>query len=307
MNERSLVITIDNGGKRLDVALANELSDFSRAQCQRLIKEGNVTVNGHVTKPSHRLEGGEHIEIVIQEPVQVDLVAEPIPLDVRYEDQDIILINKAAGMVVHPAAGHESGTLVNAVLARCPDLSGVGGEKRPGIVHRLDKETSGLIIVAKNDQAMRYLQQQFKEGRVGKKYLALVDGQLQPAEMLIDAPIGRDKRDRKKMAVIAPGSSARGRLSQTRIKLLDQFDGYSLVECRPLTGRTHQIRVHLAFAGFPISGDKIYGRRKNHLSLARQFLHAAEIEFQRPSDGKKINFSAELPQELQTVLDTLIR
>ncbi|MCI0395579.1 MAG: RluA family pseudouridine synthase [Chloroflexi bacterium] len=303
LRPRHLVLTLERPGERLDKALAEALPELSRAQCQRLIKEGLVTLAGRPARASYRLEGHERVAVVIPPPKETDLAPEPIPLDIRYEDEDMILVNKPAGMVVHPAAGHPQGTLVNAILAHCPDLAGVGGEKRPGIVHRLDKDTSGLLLVAKNDQAMRYLQAQFKRRTVTKIYLALVEGRFGQAEVLIDAPIGRDPHNRKKMAVIPPNNSATARPAQTRVRLLGYYGDFSLVECRPLTGRTHQIRVHLAFAGYPIAGDLVYGRRKQRLDLDRHFLHAAELTFKRPSDGRELTFKAELPRELQRLLD----
>jgi 23S rRNA pseudouridine1911/1915/1917 synthase len=208
-------------------------------------------------------------------------------------------------MVVHPAKGHESGTLVNAVLAHCPDLPGIGGQRRPGIVHRLDKDTSGLILVAKNDQSLRHLQAQFKKRTIEKVYLALGEGHFRAGEALIDAPIGRDPRNRKRMAVIPPNASDASRPAQTKVRLLEYYGRYSLLECRPLTGRTHQIRVHLAFANCPIVGDKIYGSRKHPLLPNRHFLHAASLTFKRPSDDQKLTFRIALPEELEDVLSQL--
>jgi 23S rRNA pseudouridine1911/1915/1917 synthase len=305
MKAQELELTLNAPGERLDRALATALPQLSRAQIQRLIKEGQITMGGKATKASHRLEGGEQLRVRLPEPVETALIPEAIPLDIRYEDEDIIIINKPAGMVVHPAPGHERGTLVNAVLSHAPDLPGVGGEKRPGIVHRLDKNTSGLIVVAKHDVALRGVQRQFKQRSVRKVYLALVEGHIQPSEALIDAPIGRDPRQRKRMAVIPPNRSARARPAQTSYQLVDRYGDFSLVACYPLTGRTHQIRVHLAFAGFPIVGDAIYGRRKQRLPLKRHFLHAAELTFRRPSDGESVTFRAELPPELQQLLEEL--
>jgi 23S rRNA pseudouridine1911/1915/1917 synthase len=257
-------------GERLDKALTTAMPELSRMQWQRLIKEQRVLVDGRSARPSQRLSGYEQVVADIPEAVESDLKAEPIPLDIRYEDGDILVVNKPAGMVVHPGTGHDSGTLVNALLAHCPDLSGIGNTKRPGIVHRLDKNTSGLLVVAKNDLAQRMLQEQFKQRTVYKKYLALVDGQIQPPEALIDAPIGRDPRQRKKMSVIVPGSprasSSRARSAQTRYRTLTVYDDYSFVQCILHTGRTHQIRVHMAYAGYPIVGDTVYGRRKQRLS-----------------------------------------
>lgn len=306
MNPQTMVINLDRPGERLDRALAAARPDISRAQWQRLIKEACVTLDGRPVKASQRLEGGESLVVVLPPVVDTELQPEAIPLEILYEDADLLVVNKPAGMVVHPAAGHDHGTLVNAILAHCPDLPGVGGERRPGIVHRLDKDTSGIILVAKHDAALTFLQRQFKQRTVQKTYLALVEGHLTPAEALIDAPLGRDPRQRKQMAVIPPGGSATARPSQTRYLVLDRYDEYTLVACYPLTGRTHQIRVHLAFAGHPIVGDKVYGRRKQPLGLDRHFLHAAEIAFTRPG-GQAMHFKVGLPPELQQLLDTLAK
>jgi len=309
MKAQQVDITLSNPGERLDKALAAIMPELSRMQWQRLIKEGRVLVDDQNVNPSQRLKGGEHISADIPESVESELTAEPIPLDIRYEDSDILIVNKPSGMVVHPGTGHESGTLVNALLAHCPDLPGIGDTKRPGIVHRLDKYTSGLLVVAKNDEALRFLQQQFKERTVGKKYLALVHGQIQPTSALIDAPIGRDPKQRKKMSVIVPGSprasSARARSAQTHYRALTIFEDYSYLECTLHTGRTHQIRVHLAYIKYPIVGDHVYGRRKQLSPLKRQFLHAAELTLMRPSDQKELTFTAELPEDLQDILDSL--
>ena len=306
MSGQRVELTLVAPGQRLDRALAAAMPDLSRAQWQRLIKEGHVTLAGQPARASFRLEGGERVVAMIPEVEETELLPEAIPLDVRYEDGDVLLINKPAGMVVHPAAGHEHGTLVNAVLAYCPDLEGVGGERRPGIVHRLDKDTSGLILVAKNDRALRHLQAQFKARTVGKVYVALVEGQIQPPSALIDAPIGRDPRQRKRMSVILSRTgSVHARPAQTRYRAVTVYDDYSLLECELHTGRTHQIRVHLAYIGYPIVGDTIYGRRRQRISLKRHFLHAAELTFRRPSDNEEITFRTELPPELQVVLDHL--
>lgn len=299
----------ESSGERLDKMLAAQMPDLSRAQWQRLISERLVLVDGKPAKASQRLAGGELIEADIPEPSESALVPENIPLDIHYEDDDLVVLNKPAGMVVHPGAGHPSGTLVNALLAHCPDLPGIGDTKRPGIVHRLDKDTSGLIVVAKNDLALRYLQAQFKEREVSKRYIALVDGQIQPSTALIDAPIGRNPAQRKLMTVLSPDSprarSMKAREAQTRYRTLEYYDDFSLVECAPITGRTHQIRVHLAYIGHPIVGDKVYGRRKQRLFLSRHFLHAAELSFKRPVDSVTLTFTANLPEELQTLLDSL--
>ncbi|MCL4872120.1 MAG: RluA family pseudouridine synthase [Anaerolineae bacterium] len=304
MSRQTITVSLDNEGARLDRALAEALPDLSRTQIQKLIKEGEVRLGGQPVKASLRLERPETITVILPEIVATELKPEAIPLDIRYEDEDILLVNKPAGMVVHPAFGHDTGTLVHAVLAHCPDLPGIGGEKRPGIVHRLDKDTSGLMLVAKNDLALRFLQKQFKERTVEKLYLALVEGDIQPPAALIDAPIGRDPRQRKKMAVIRSQSFV-SRPAQTSYQLITSYGDYSLVECRPHTGRTHQIRVHLAFVGYPLVGDTVYGRRKQTLPLGRHFLHAAALSFLRPSDQQPLTFKAELPDDLQVILNQL--
>lgn len=304
MEERKIELTLDASGERLDKALVDALPDLSRTQIQRLIKEERVLVDGRSAKANLRLEGGEVVQVTVPPIEETELIAEEIPLDIRYEDEDILLINKPAGMVVHPAVGHPSGTLVNAVLGYSDDLAGVGGELRPGIVHRLDMDTSGLILVAKNDQAMHHLQAQFKEKSIHKEYLALVEGQVQPPAALIDAPIGRDPRQRKKMAVIRH-RSAKSRPAQTEYMTHTTFDEYTLLSCILHTGRTHQIRVHLSYIGHPIVGDTVYGRRKQKLRLKRQFLHAHRLIFRRPSDNQPVQFEAELPAELKAILDQL--
>jgi 23S rRNA pseudouridine1911/1915/1917 synthase len=311
MASRQVELLLEGATGRLDKVLAQQMPELSRTQWQRLISEGLVLVDGLAAKASQQLVGSELIEAEIPEPAESNLIAEDIPLDIRYEDNDLIVVNKPAGMVVHPGPGHASGTLVNAILSHCPDLPGIGDTKRPGIVHRLDKDTSGLIIVAKNDNALRYMQAQFTARTVSKKYLALVNGHIQPSAALIDAPIGRDPLQRKAMTVISPDNartrSARARAAKTRYKTLVYYDDYSLVECAPQTGRTHQIRVHLAYIGFPIVGDKVYGRRKRRLALDRHFLHAAELRIKRPRDGDLLAISADLPEELQAVVDQLAK
>lgn len=301
-------LTLRLAGERLDKALCDAMPQLSRMQWQRLLQDGLVTLNGRaLTRPSMRVNGNERLVAILPEPQPTDLLPEDIPLDVRYEDGDMIVINKPADMVVHPGTGHYTGTLSNALLHHCPDLKGVGGEMRPGIVHRLDKSTSGLIVIAKHDQALWYLQRQFKKRTVRKKYLALVEGQLRPPVALIDAPIGRDPTQRKKMAVISPHSSysLHARPAQTHYTTLESFAQFTYIECDLHTGRTHQIRVHLAYIGYPVVGDTIYGRRKRKFDLKRHFLHAAELTLQRPSDDAEMTFQSELPPELQGILDAL--
>ena len=301
-------LTLNYPGERLDKALTMAMPQLSRMQWRRLIDEGMVKLGERpLTKPSLKLEGGEQVVATLPEVQPTDLLPEDIPLDIRYEDGDMIVINKPADMVVHPGTGHYSGTLANAVLFHCPDLKGVGGEMRPGIVHRLDKGTSGLIVVAKHDQALWHLQKQFKKRTVRKKYLALVEGQLQPPAALIDVPIGRDPTQRKKMAVIRPHPthSLHARPAQTQYRTMTAYDDFTFIECDLFTGRTHQIRVHLAYIKHPVVGDSIYGRRKRKFDLKRHFLHATELVLKRPSDEQELTFHAELPPELQAILDLL--
>ena len=307
MSKREIQLTMppEMSGERLDRALALIHPELSRAQWQRLIAEELVTVDNTAVKSKQKVLGGESIMALLPPTADTDLLAEDIPLDILYEDDDLLAVNKPAGMVVHPAVGHETGTLVNAILHYCPDVLDVGGERRPGIVHRLDKETSGVILVAKNDRALTHLQAQFKARTTQKTYLALVEGQIRPDRALIDAPIGRDRKQRKLMTVIPEGSSATARPAQTRYDTAVDYGTHTLVHCYPLTGRTHQIRVHLAYIGYPIVGDAVYGRRKQRLHLKRHFLHAASITFQRPADDAPQTVSAPLPADLQQILDQL--
>ncbi len=250
-------------------------------------------------KAGVKLEGGERVRVTVPPPEPARPEPEPIPLRIVYEDDDLLVVDKPAGLAVHPSPGHSSHTLVNAVLAHCPNLSGVGGQRRPGIVHRLDKDTSGLIIVAKNDAAHLSLSRQLKERRVEKTYVALVEGRLAP-EGTIDAPIARDPRHRKRMAVVEGGREAR-----TRYRLLRPVDGCSLAEVRPETGRTHQIRVHFASIGHPLVGDTVYGRRKEDSPVRRQFLHAQRLAFHHPRTGERLELEAPLPEDLLHALADL--
>ncbi len=299
-------VTVRDAG-RLDRALAHSLTDLSRTQLQRLIEDGQVTVDGHVvTKPGLKLDGGERVIVRVPPPAPSQAVAEDIPLDVIFENDDVLVINKPAGMVVHPAVGHTTGTLVNAVLGYDAELEGVGDEQRPGIVHRLDKDTSGLILVAKNDRAHRHLQRQFAERKVEKVYLALLDGGPPSDVGRIDAPIGRDPRDRQRMAIVPPDH---GRESVTDFKVLERFaprggrQPYTWVEAHPLTGRTHQIRVHFAYLRCPIVGDTVYGRAKPTLPIQRHCLHAARLSVVLPGKRKPTTFEAPLPVEIERLFE----
>lgn len=291
------------GNERLDKALVTALADFSRSRLQGLIKDGFVQVNGGViTKNGFTLEPGFQVQVILPPPEPSGLVAENIPLDIVFENRDVVVIDKAAGMVVHPAAGHSSGTLVHAVLAHAPEMEGIGGELRPGVVHRLDKDTSGLILIAKNERAHRWLQDQFRLRQVIKSYLALVDGIPPTPEGRVEAPIARDPSHRKQMAVVSPG---RGRDAVTEYYTVESFERHTLIEAHPLTGRTHQIRLHLAFLGCPIVGDRLYGHKKLSLPVARQFLHAARLTLRLPGDSKPRTFEAALPADLEAVLDSI--
>ncbi len=286
---------------RLDRYLAEQLQGHSRAEVQRWIKAGLARINGKPARPGMALKPGDVVTLTIPEPPRTELLPEDIPLVILYEDADIIAIDKPAGMVVHPAVGHSSGTLVNAILWHFPDLEGVGEGGRPGIVHRLDKDTSGIILVAKNPQAHRHLQAQFKDRTIEKTYLALVHGHVSPEQGLIDAPIGRHQRHRKRMAVVP---AAKGREARTEYEVLAFYDANTLVAAHPLTGRTHQIRVHFASIGHPVVGDAVYGRRDVY-KLGRHFLHAHRIRFRRPADDEWIELESPLPPDLQTLLDQL--
>ncbi len=307
--EQVIELRVSESGQRLDKYVAQMAPDLSRSRVQKLIEEGLITVNGGMAKPSYRVEVGDLVVTRIPPPESLEVRPEPIPLDIVYEDEDIIVVNKPAGMVVHPAYGHRTGTLVNAVLAHCPDLAGVGDDLRPGIVHRLDKDTSGLIIVAKNDSACRHLQRQFKRREVHKVYVALLEGCLEPVRGVIEAPIGRDKKRRKRMAVVEGGREARTEYTVVEYfgdKAGHQARPYTLVEAEPKTGRTHQVRVHFASIGHPLAGDPVYGFRKQRLSgLRRQFLHAQTLGFRLPGSDEYIELTAELPDDLRAVLEEL--
>lgn len=303
MNGPPIRFTANTSDQRLDLALVDHLPDYSRSRLQAFIRAGHVRVDGAtVTKPGNKLVGGELIEVRVPEPAPADLVPEAIPLDVIFENEDILLVNKPAGMVVHPSAGHHQGTLVHAALAHVPDIRGVGGKRRPGVVHRLDKNTSGLILLAKNDHAHRNLQAQFKHREVEKTYLALVDGGPPTPSGRVEAPIARDSRHRKKMAVVPEGQ---GRRAVTVYHTAERFKSHTLLEVHPHTGRTHQIRVHLAFLGCPVVADQVYGRKKSSLRLERQFLHAANLRFKLPGEDREREFHAPLPKELVDILDQL--
>ena len=292
----------ENVGKRIDSFIPMVQEDISRSMVQKLIEQKNIKVNGKETKHSYKLKLNDEIEIFVPEAKEINLKAQDIPLNVIYEDNDIIVINKPKGMVVHPANGNLDGTLVNAVMNKCKDsLSGIGGEIRPGIVHRLDKDTSGAIIVAKNDKAHIALSEQLKNHEVKKTYLALVRGIIKENEATINMPIARSKKDRKKMDVDKNGKEA-----ITHFKVLGRYKNkYTLLQINLETGRTHQIRVHLSHIGYPIIGDEVYSNGKNEWNVSGQCLHAWKLEFIHPITGKKISLEAEIPEYLKNIIKEL--
>lgn len=301
MRRQTLTVPSDQKGQRLDSFLSVVLPELSRSAAQRLIAGGQVLTAGKPLPKSCRLNGGESIEIILPEPETVETAAQDIPLDIVYEDEDIIVVNKPAGLVVHPAPGHPDGTLVNALLHHCGDsLSGIGGERRPGIVHRIDRDTSGLLVAAKNDFAHQRLARQLQDHSLRRTYEAIAMGTLREDAGTIDAPIGRSLRDRKKMAVI-PG----GREAVTHYQVLERFPGFTYLQCRLETGRTHQIRVHMAYLGHPLYGDTVYGAKKPVPGLTGQCLHAVGLSFTHPRTGEFLSLHCPLPQEFQRLLAKL--
>ena len=289
-----------NSGERLDVFLTEQNQDFSRSHVQKLIADGKVMVNGQQRKANFKLTAGDEITLEIPEAVEAEILPEDIPLDILYEDKDIIVINKARGMVVHPAAGVFSGTLVNALMHHCTDLSGINGELRPGIVHRLDKDTSGVMVAAKSDKAHLSLAQQIKDKTAHRIYQAIVYGNIKEEAGIIKGDIGRHPVDRKKMAIVQDGKSA-----VTHFKVLERFGEYTLVECALETGRTHQIRVHMTHIGHPLVGDPKYGtngKRKDNFSIQGQALHSMSLELDHPVTGERMTFNSELPEDMQKIL-----
>ncbi|MBI9051031.1 MAG: RluA family pseudouridine synthase [Anaerolineaceae bacterium] len=289
--------------ERLDHYLTVLFPDLSRSRLQKIIKGGGVCINDvETTKNGTMLSRGDEVSILVPEPKETVLEAEDIPLDILYEDEQCLVINKSAGMVVHPSAGHQQGTLVHAVLAHVPETMQVGGVERPGVVHRLDKDTSGILVMAKTDQAHQWLQKQFKERLVVKKYLALVEGHPPTPVGRIEAPLARDPKDRLRMAIL---NDARGKPATTIYKTLHRYRDYSYLQVDILTGRTHQIRVHMKFLGCPVVGDTLYGRKRTKLTLARQFLHAVSIDICLPGNDTPTHFDTALPSDLQSVLNEL--
>jgi len=308
-----IIVTDDQAGARLDAFLASQTQDISRTRIQRSIDDGDVLVNDLQVKSSYRIRAGDRIEIELPEPMPVDLIAEPIPVNIIFEDDDIVVIDKPAGLVVHPGAGNPSGTLANALVWHFNELSGNAGMIRPGIVHRLDKETSGLLVVAKNDLAHERLSDQFSEREVGKSYVALVYGKLSVSHGEVQARIGRSSRNRTRMAVLR-GSA--GRPAHTIFEVAARFQEFTLLDVEIKTGRTHQIRVHMAHIGHPVVGDTTYGTgrektirdmaaKREILGLGRHFLHSAGLSFKHPRSGDLLHFKSDLPAELRHFLSLL--
>ena len=298
----------DRAGERLDVFLTRMQPEFSRSHIQKLIAAGNAVVNQAVRKGNYKLKEGEQVELSVPEPENTELLPEDIPLDILYEDKDIIVINKARGMVVHPAAGVFSGTLVNALMYHCEDLSGINGEIRPGIVHRLDKDTSGVMVAAKNDQAHLSLAKQIQEKTAFRVYQAVVWGNIKEESGIIRGDIGRDVSDRKKMAIVREN----GKPAVTHFRVLERFGGYTLTECRLETGRTHQIRVHMSYIGHPVVGDPKYGtdrhgRVRGNFSIKGQALHSMSLELTHPVTGERMCFVAPMPQDMKDLLEKIRR
>ena len=302
---KKIQVRVINEKIRLDAYISKEIEDLSRSMIQKLLEEDKINVNGKIEKPSYKVQEGDIIEVSIEEPKEVKIEAQDIPLDIIYEDNDILVVNKQKGLVVHPANGNPDGTLVNAIMAHCKDsLSGIGGELRPGIVHRLDKDTSGLLIIAKNDKAHIQVSEQIKNREVKKTYIALVRGTIVEDEATINMPIGRSTKDRKKMAVTKDGKEA-----VTHFKVLNRYTtnkgSYTLLEIKIDTGRTHQIRVHMAEIGHPVIGDSVYSNGKNEFGVEGQCLHAKRLEFVHPITGKKMKLEAPLPEYFQKIVEQL--
>lgn len=298
---KEFIVKDDEVGKRIDSYLSNKDNEISRVAVQRLIKNDKILVNGKSTKASYKVQENDNIKVEEEKPKEISLKPQDIPVEIIYEDKDIIVVNKPKGMVVHPANGNPDGTLVNSLMSICKDsLSGIGGEIRPGIVHRLDKDTSGVIVVAKNDKAHINLSEQIKNHEVEKTYIALVKGVVKANEATIDMPIGRSTKDRKKMAVTKTGKNA-----ITHFKVIKRFHNYTLLEVKIETGRTHQIRVHLSQIGYPIVGDTTYSNGKNEWEIKGQCLHAKSLKFKHPITGKEMFLEAKMPEYFEEVINEL--
>jgi len=299
MTQVSYTIEEQQQGERIDKAISSIQTEWSRTQISNWITEGIVKVNGETVKAKYKVKAGDVVEIIVPEAEPLDVIAENLALDIVYEDADVLVVNKPKGMVVHPAPGHMTGTLVNGLMYQCKDLSGINGIMRPGIVHRIDKDTSGLLMVAKNDVAHESLVDQLVNKTVTRKYIALVHGHIAHDKGTIDAPIGRDQKDRQKQAIVDNGKHA-----VTHFHVVERFGDYTLVECRLETGRTHQIRVHMNYIGFPLVGDPKYGPKKT-IDFGGQVLHAATLGFNHPSSGEYLEFETPLPADYEQLLNEL--
>ena len=298
----SVTFISETAGERIDALLARNVEQLSRSAAQRLLEQGDVLVNGAPVKKNYKSSPGDEVTVHLPEPEDVEIIPQDIPLDVVFEDEDVIVINKSRGMVVHPAPGHSDGTLVNALLWHCGDsLSGIGGEKRPGIVHRIDMDTSGLLIVAKNDFAHQFLSAQLSDHSLARTYEAVVCGRVKEDSGTVDAPIGRHPVDRKRMAIVTKG----GRDAVTHYEVIARYRGYTHIRCRLETGRTHQIRVHMEKLGHPLLGDLVYGRKKPEKGLEGQCLHARELRFIHPRSREEVHLVTELPEYFREVLSRL--
>ena len=302
MDEFTYEIGVENAGERIDKFLSGELSELSRSYIQKLLKEEQVLVNGRIIKANYKTQSGDYIEFHIPDPEVPDILPENIPLDILYEDDYVLVVNKPKDMVVHPSAGHTSGTLVNAVMAHCGEhLSGINGVLRPGIVHRIDKDTTGALLICKDDIVHRDLAEQLKKHSIKRRYRAVVQGNLKEDEGTVNAPVGRHPTDRKKMAI----NHKNGKEAITHYKVLERFGQATYIECRLETGRTHQIRVHMASLGHPLLGDTVYGSSKNPYHLQGQALHAMILGFVHPITGEYLEFEAPLPEYFSKLLEKL--
>ncbi|AMM97197.1 RluA family pseudouridine synthase [Bacillus pumilus] len=300
MNQVNIAVSEEQTSERLDKFLSTTEPEWSRTQVQQWVKDGLIEVNGKQVKANYKVQAGDQIKVEIPEPEALDVEAEAMDLDIYYEDADVLVVNKPRGMVVHPAPGHVSGTLVNGLMAHCTDLSGINGVMRPGIVHRIDKDTSGLLMVAKNDMAHESLVNQLVAKTVTRKYTAVVHGIIQHDTGTIDAPIGRDKKDRQSMTVTKESSKQ----AVTHFDVIERFEDFTVVECRLETGRTHQIRVHMKYIGYPLAGDPKYGPRKT-VDFNGQLLHAGVLGFDHPRTGEYIEFTAPVPADMQAFINSL--